>query len=365
MTWLARSHKRWALADGLTARFGPPPDAAALAAVWRALEPRADGSVFQSWLWLGCRYPARFDRAAVLTVEQDGAVLAIGLLNRRRAWPVPSRWFLGETGTPAQDSVFIEHNGPLVARDRPEARDAWFAALLGTCRGIGRMVQLSGVADADVAAARRHGVVGGTNTRIAPRRDLARLRHANTDCLDQMSANTRQQINRAQRRYEAAGKLTITRAATIPEAAEFLAALADLHQARWRVRGKPGAFAQPAFRRFHAALIDRGVAPGQIDLLRIAAGPQIIGYLYNFVWHGTVSAYQSGFAYEQAHPHDKPGLVCHVAAIRYYQARGLECYDFLAGNDRYKTSLADSAVALHWLRAAPRSSLAGALLGYL
>ena len=36
-----------------------------------------------------------------------------------------------------------------------------------------------------------------------------------------------------------------------------------------------------------------------------------------------------------------------------YAAEGMTVYDFLAGNDRYKQSLANDAVELHWLHVAP------------
>lgn len=351
MTWLAGSNKRWVMADGLVALLDAAPDTAMLASLWRQVEPLADGSIFQSWSWLGCRFAARFDRPVVLSIARDGVVLAIGLLNRRRGV-----WALGETGDAVHDSVFIEHNGPLVVRNQADARDAWYAALL---RFHGGFVRLSGVNDADMVAVRGHGVMGGLITRPAPRRDLAQLRAAGADCLDRVSSNTRQQIKRALRRY---GSITVTRAPDAAQAMVWLDDLARLHQATWQGRGKPGAFAQPAFRAFHHDMIAHGVEAGTVDLLRITAGARLVGYLYNFVWRGVASAYQSGFVYDVAHPHEKPGLTCHVAAMRHYQARGLDIYDFLAGADRYKTSLADGSVELHWIRAARRTGAAGVIL---
>jgi hypothetical protein len=41
----------------------------------------------------------------------------------------------------------------------------------------------------------------------------------------------------------------------------------------------------------------------------------------------------------------------------------VDCYDFLAGADRYKTSLATGAVPLHWLEISPRWSVEGVLNG--
>jgi len=44
-------------------------------------------------------------------------------------------------------------------------------------------------------------------------------------------------------------------------------------------------------------------------------------------------------------------------------AEGMDYYDFLAGADRYKTSLANGVVPLHWLEISPRWSVEGVLNG--
>ena len=349
------------IAPGLTARLSPITDPECFGNDWRQVEAQAGGSVFQSWTWLGCRFAARFHDPLALQIMNGSRCVAIGVLNRERRWTGPS-WHLGETGDSAADSVFIEHNGPLVVQNCPQARDAWFAALMHAPVGPGRMIVLSGIGTIDLAAARRHGVVTVSITRVAPRRDLAALRRDGMDCLDPVSANTRQQINRAWRRYAASGPIHVEPAKSRDQAHEFMTGLTALHQTTWQGRGRQGAFARREFRDFHDDLLRRGIESGTTDLLRISAGSRLIGYLYTLIWRGTASAYQSGFVYEIEHPHEKPGLVCHVAAMRHYQARGLNNYDFLAGDDRYKTSLAGESTALHWARAAPRFTLAGAIL---
>jgi hypothetical protein len=66
-----------------------------------------------------------------------------------------------------------------------------------------------------------------------------------------------------------------------------------------------------------------------------------------------MSAYQSGFAYRDGESHAKPGLTCHLAAIRYALDNGIDIYDFLAGDSRYKQSLGDQMQSQFWLRAGP------------
>ena len=101
-------------------------------------------------------------------------------------------------------------------------------------------------------------------------------------------------------------------------------------------------------------------------MLRFAAGGQVLGYLYNLRLRGCEFTYQSGFDYAgctaAVGPHAKPGLTCHYAAIVRAQRDGVVAYDFLAGRDRYKTSLTRAATRLYWLDVAPRYSGQGLTL---
>ncbi|MBV9811257.1 MAG: GNAT family N-acetyltransferase [Acetobacteraceae bacterium] len=195
-----------------------------------------------------------------------------------------------------------------------------------------------------------------TATRPSPRADLSR---DGGSFLQSVSANTRYQIRRSNRTYAASGCLALTRAGSPSEAREFLDGLIALHEATWTRRRGRGAFANPSFDAFHRALVERGLARNEIDLLRIAAGKQVIGYLYNFRYRDRVYAYQSGFDYDGIASQHKPGLTSHALAIEHYRTLGITSYDFLAGGDRYKLSLANAQETLAWLQAAPRRSLRG------
>ena len=327
--------------------LAPLRDVAALAPEWRALEARAAPSFFRSWTWVGCRAAERFPDPWLLRAEQGGQSVGLALLNRRHR-----RLWLHESGDAALDAVFVEHNGVLLASDAAGLLVPCLAALLA-CR---RPVRLAGVDAAHLAASRHAGTVRLLRESPAPYVDLAALGAAPDAWAATLSANTRQQLARSRRSL---GPVTVTRAATVGEAWAFLDALAGLHQATWTARGRPGAFADPAFRRFHRDLLARAVPRGEADLLRIAGAQGAIGYLYNFRYRGRVLAYQSGFDYRSFGKAAKPGLTCHEAAIAQARAEGARVYDFLAGADRYKTSLANAATPLYWLDAAAPHSAAG------
>ncbi len=330
------------------------PGLAALGARWGALEAAADASAFQTWAWVGCNAAERFPDPLLIEAHDGEGFVALALCNRRRSAFFGDTLWLHESGDAAHDAVFTEHNDPLLARRAPSG--LLTHVLQGALRRLdGRVprLMLSGVGEATLAAALRTGaaVLPGRD-RIAPYVDFAAVAPG-AATIDQLSANTRQQLRRSGRAYAARGELRIEAAQTAEQAALFLDALIALHAATWSARGKPGAFATEPVRRFHHCLVRRGV-PGVVELLRVTAGGSVVGYLYNLVHAGRACAYQSGFDYPGAPAHAKPGLTCHHLAIEAHRARGGLSYDFLGGADRYKRSLANAERTLHWLSIAPR-----------
>lgn len=314
-----------------------------LGALWRGFEDAAGASAFQRWAWVGCLAAERYPDPVLIQAHSGGTLAGLALFNRRRG-----RMWLHESGDPVLDGVFIEHNGPLLQPGPARARV--LDHILRAARGRLGQVVLSGV-DAGVAdAAGRAGAAIDWQTRQAPFVDLTAIAPQH-DYLDALSRNTRYQLRRSARAYGAA---CLDRAATVDGALEYLDGLIALHTAAWRARGQPGAFAHPAARRFHQALVTRGALSGEVDLLRVTAGGAVVGYLYNLHGAGRVCAYQSGFDYAGAPPHGKPGLLCHHLAITAARTAGASSYDFLGGGGQYKDSLANAAATLHWMRLVPR-----------
>jgi CelD/BcsL family acetyltransferase involved in cellulose biosynthesis len=303
----------------------------------------------------------RFPDPVLMEMFQADRLVGLALFNRRVSRFGNDALYLHESDDPVLDSIFTEHNGPLLAAPAPE-RTGLIASFLteamhapiGSRGGRARRLVLSGVgADCAGAAALTGAHVTEDSIRVAPYVDFAAL-PPDQPFIDLLSRNTRHQLRRSNRLYGHHGPLALSRAETVETALDYLSKLIMLHDITWKARGKPGAFATPAVRRFHHALIARGVPGKEVDLLRVTAGPVLVGYLMNFNHNGQVSAYQSGFNYSAVGPHLKPGLTSHYLAIEAYRAEGAAVYDFLAGADRYKLSLANAQRNMHWLSLAPR-----------
>lgn len=326
--------------SGVRIAVAPVRDLAGLEAEWRGLEAEA-GPIppFRAWTWVGCLAAERYPDPWLLRAEAAGRTVGLALFNRRAG-----RLSLAESGDPALDAPFVEHNGPLLA--------AWAgpdvaAALLRAAWGVAgvRGLRLSGVEPALADSA--GGAVLRRQVRPAPFVDLDRVRAAGGDPLAHLSANARGQIRRALRRLGEAGELVLERAENEAEALAWFEAMVTLHQRDWQARGQPGAFAHPFMRRFHRALIARAMPAGEVDLLRLSAGATVLGYLYTLRRGGHVCAYQAGFD-RPAEAQRKPGLVAHVLAIGRAAGEGAALYDFLAGEARYKRSLATGSRDLVW-----------------
>jgi protein-tyrosine-phosphatase/predicted ATP-grasp superfamily ATP-dependent carboligase len=349
--------------------LSPVRDWAAVGTAWRELERQALPSFFQSWTWVGCLAEERFFDPVLLRVERGGRTVGLALLNRMRGRLGGERLLLNESGNPTLDTVYIEHNGVLLAPDAgdlvPDCLHAMLTCPVASDRAYApwqwsRQLRLAGVDAAHLAAAQQVGRVRLARESAAPFVDFMNLPAGSDRYLASLSANTRYQIRRSNRSFARLGELELREATLLDEALAFLEALAALHQATWSARGMPGAFGNSAFMQFHRALVVRALPRGEVVLQRVAAGRQILGYLYNFRLHGRVVAYQSGFDYAAAATldgsHAKPGLTCHYAAILRAQSEGANVYDFLAGPDRYKRSLTRAAQPLYWLDVAPRIS---------
>ena len=121
-----------------------------------------------------------------------------------------------------------------------------------------------------------------------------------------------------------------------------------LHDAKWQAEGKAGAFTHPFCLAFHEQLIQTCHPLGQIQLLRLRVGERTLGYLYNFIYQGRISAYQTGFEFD-ADNKLCPGIVSHVLAIEYNRDRGANIYDFLAGDHSYKQRLGTPSQPVEWI----------------
>ena len=317
--------------------------------MWRELQARADGGIFLSWLWISSWLQELKEVPPLFIGTAAGRTILLGFLlpsSRKTARLLRFDGLqLHTTGRWEQDCIAIEYNGFLVDRDwagRVERH-----ALAWLLRGD----SIAGVRPAEVhiiSMLEEHRAGWTPDNAICRvpfrkpswRVDLDGLRGRATDYLSSLRPNTRQQIRRSMRLYDAAGGLSATWADNAETALRFLDGLKTLHQRQWEARGERGGFASGFFELFQRRLISAALPAGAAELVQIARGEEPIGYLYNLIWQGHVYAFVSGILLEDDN-RLKPGLVCHALCIQHHLDHDASIYDFMAGEFRYKASLGE------------------------
>jgi CelD/BcsL family acetyltransferase involved in cellulose biosynthesis len=336
------------------------PERAALEARWRGLETRAEINFYLSWDWIGAWVEEAGLPEWLLVGRAGGEIVCLGLLRRtrdRRHGFVTSRALhLHATGSQDQDVIVIEYNGFLTDQRFDPLEPQAIAFLRSQQKRIGRFDEMGfdGVVEARYEAIRSAGFRTHVNSlKSTALVDLATLRDSGRDYLDTVSANTRQQIRRAMRLYEARGPLTLEPARSAEEALAWFEELGALHEAGWRARGQSGgAWRYPFLVAFHRRVIERSFPHG-VEVVRIRCGGQPVGYIHCLVRGGWIGSYLSGFAYE-ADNKVKPGLISFYLYIQHRLRTGGEVLDFLAGDHRYKTSLGQPGPLMYWFRVQER-----------
>jgi CelD/BcsL family acetyltransferase involved in cellulose biosynthesis len=178
--------------------------------------------------------------------------------------------------------------------------------------------------------------------------DLDELRKSERDFVESMASRERTQYRQSVRKYSEIGPLEVDTATTTDDALARLDELAALHQAGWQERGFGGAFASELFRRFHRDLVQRCAPDDRVQLVRLRAGEETVGVLYNYIFRGKLYFYQCGYNY--GNKKLRPGVITHIFAIRLAAERGLAEYDLMAGDVDYKRRLASKSRNLHWIR---------------
>ncbi len=324
-------------------------EAGALAAAW----PQAGGNIpfFLSADWIAALLQTAPDPQALHMLaegERPLALLGERIVVRHRLLRV-RQWLLNEAGDPEFDRIALEYNGFAQPSADPATAAAAFLWLIRNLPAADELVVRN--ATAATSSALHHAAAAAgwrvrtANDSPAAVLDLEEVRKKGGDLLATLGKNTRAAIRRANRLYAEKGPIRVQHAGTVAQALGWFETMAALHTTSWQGRATRHAFTNPHFQTFHHALIERAMPGGHADLLRIAAGEEDIGYLYNFAADGWVMAYQSGLTL----PPDnrwKPGLVCHAAAIAFCLERGDRWYDFLAGPARYKSSLANREISM-------------------
>ncbi|MGZ8851467.1 MAG: GNAT family N-acetyltransferase, partial [Thermoanaerobaculia bacterium] len=117
---------------------------------------------------------------------------------------------------------------------------------------------------------------------------------------------------------------------------EFMHALFELHERRWRRRNMAGMLADEFIQRFHCEVARGMLDAGALRMHAMRRGGKIAAIFYGFAHLGTVYYYLSG--YDPALEKLSVGTVIVAHAIEQAVREGAHTFDFLRGAEDYKYS---------------------------
>ncbi len=311
----------------------------ALRVEWNELlASSASDCLFLTWEWLFTwwRHLREDRRLHVIAVRRDGVLIAIApLALRSRRWkrllPFPALEFLG-SGSVGSDYLDI-----LIRRG--QERHA-LPALAGPLAAEKTMLELSRVektaAHVGQLAAeigRRGWVSARFVTDVCPYVDLSG--HDWPSYLASLGSAHRYNLRRRFRNLEKRWELRFEPVRSEEQRATALRVLIALHGRRWRERGGPGVFHTASLVAFHEELSRLALEQGWLRLYVLRLDGEPVAALYGFLYHGVFYFYQTGFDPDY-HQHSV-GLVTVGLAIKHALEEGAKTYDFLRGNEPYKS----------------------------
>jgi len=328
------------------------------AALWQERQASMNCTFFTSAAWIRAwagLIPER-SRAWLFELDDDRGTQSLAILVQSRDWiarllPMRRLW-LHATGCRPLDDLTIEFNGiPSTEAYRAHAESSLLAALNGAnARWDQFMVPHAAHAGRWMAAAESLGLNVKTTTHPCYHVDLAAIRACGGQYANRLSKKTRYLLRRSRNEIEHRfGPISVEVAETIDEAADYFGRMLQLHEQYWRGRGQGGAFDHPTILAFHNALLRSTGGLQVCRMLRVRAGTNELGYLYLFVWRGVAYFYQSGINYEGVGRARSPGYVTIAAALEHLLATDVERFEFLAGENLYKSRLATGSSQLHSL----------------
>ncbi len=153
-----------------------------------------------------------------------------------------------------------------------------------------------------------------------------------------LSPRIKRSIKTNNKKINTVGKLEVKCVSDENEVNKEFERLAELHSARWKARGKSGAFTSSEFVQFHKKIAKMFLSKNELQLLYIKLNGKYLSILYNFCMNDVVYYYQSGFDLVQ-YKKLSPGVLAHTEAIKLAIDDKKYIYDFMMGQaESYKSA---------------------------
>jgi CelD/BcsL family acetyltransferase involved in cellulose biosynthesis len=141
---------------------------------------------------------------------------------------------------------------------------------------------------------------------------------------------------------------TIEKVRVEGEVEKYLDTLKILHQNRWQLKNKAGAFTSERFMNFHISFCKHLIQNKNLQLWTLKVKEEVISAIYCIDFNDTRYFYQSG-TNMLFKPNISPGNLLHLLVIEDSISLGLKHYDFMKGDtlSSYKQKFTNSKVNMY------------------
>jgi CelD/BcsL family acetyltransferase involved in cellulose biosynthesis len=298
------------------------------AAEWEALADATGAGPFvrPGWLEAWSRAFGGGRTIQVLTAERDGRLAGVlPVLPRRGALTSPTNWHTPAFGAIAEDedvagelaAAALARAGPRLDASFLGSDDSFTAALLDASRRSGRRVI----------------------ARPVQRSPYLRLEGDFDSYAATRPSKLRREIGRRRRRLAEHGVVEVS----FTDGREGLARLLDeglaVEGSGWKTEQGTAIAQDPTTERFYREVAQWASERGWLDLGFVRVGGRAVAFSYMLVVHRVVHVVKVGF--DPAYARYAVGTLLTSEAIERAFRRGMEVYDFLGAEDRYKLDWTD------------------------
>jgi CelD/BcsL family acetyltransferase involved in cellulose biosynthesis len=321
-------------------------------------------STFSTWEWLTCWWQSfGSDRRLMVLALFDSSRL-IGLaplsISRERFAGCFSLRVVRLMGDGSGDSDnldlpvrpdFAKQVAQCLTEYLGENKDQWDVCLFNS---------LSDSSPCAKAVAELLNSIGWTAFNHSTPSSAIHLAHTWEEYRKRLSSEDQKNLPRYLRRLRKHYSTRISRCTDPNQLPAYLEALFRLHQARWQSAGKPGSFASVARQDFYARLSRHLLDRRALELWVLELNDEIAAVQFAFRYKDRVFQLQEGYDHRRAS--DRVGYVLRGEVLKQLVSEGVRVYDFLGGEDDYKSRWGAEAGYYQELHFARSFSLGGVLL---
>src|SRR5262245_5261400 len=270
--------------------------------------------------------------------DESGALVGLAPLYRRRLGPAPLSGLrvlsvLGDTG------VGSEYLGILA---RKESEEGFLSALARRLEGNWALADLQGLRENRSSANR---LIRHLGARAPDRVHIERhacssvqLPRDFEDYLASLATKFRTTVRYRTNKLVKNFKVRLLRTGRDEEIDQHLKRLFEMHQGRWEPEGHAGSFYLPAKRAFYREIAEGFLRRGWLRFYLLEVDGVIRAAQFGFAFRGVLHSLQEGFD-GQFKPKGVggTGVVLRAMAIQESIAEGVQTYDFLGGEEEFKT----------------------------